>query len=368
MCRAGHSNNDRHTLRRNVAARRPLRSPSGEQFLAKRDIVAIGGSAGSLSALQQMVSELPATFPASVLVTRHLAPHQPSHFAEVLAESSALPISQALDGQPIERSHVYVSPPDRHLLLLNGAIRLGSGPRENMSRPSIDPMFRSAALAYGPRTVGVVLSGMLNDGASGLRAIKACGGTTIVQHPLDAQSDSMPLAALEATEIDRVSKASDLAATLVEVTALDADTGPEAPDTLALEVSIAAGARLGSDALHQLADPAPLTCPECMGVMSQVRGEQPLRFRCQIGHAHTAQSLAAQNDRVEEAMVIALRVMEERVALVTRMAQDARSNHRNAVAELYEARAGEYAGYAEVLRAAALASTRLGTSERDQER
>lgn len=335
--------------------------------MAKKDIIVIGGSAGSHSALRQIMADLPADFPASIFVATHMPSHAPGFLADVLASAGPLPVSRAVDGQPVERGRIYTAVPDRHLLLVDGIMRLGDGPRENMTRPAIDPLFRSAALAYGPRAVGVVLSGMLNDGASGLSAIKACGGTAVVQHPLDAPADEMPLAALEVVDADVVAPAADLGRRLSEIAASDAGQAVHCPDSVALEVEIAAGARLGADNLRKIADPSPLSCPDCHGVLSEVRDEQPLRFRCQIGHAYTADVLAGRTEEVGEAMRVALRIMEERVTLVTRMAQDARAGGRTAVAELYEARAVEYARYAGILREAAVESMRDSRSARQQE-
>ena len=326
--------------------------------MAKKDIIVIGGSAGSQSVLRQIMSGLPADLPASIFVATHVPSNSPGYLADILSSAGPLPVLRAVDGQPVERGKVYAAVPDRHLLLVDGIMQLGDGPRENMTRPAIDPLFRSAALAYGPRTIGVVLSGLLNDGASGLSAIKACGGTTVVQHPLDAHADEMPLAALEAVNVDRIAPASELARVLTEIVADDAGSAVAPPDSLAMEVEIAAGARLGSAALRQIADPSAISCPDCQGVLSEMKGEGPLRYRCQIGHAMTAEILAARSDDVAHAMRVALRIMEERVTLVARMAQDARANGRMAVAELYEARAAEYGRYAGVLREAALASLR----------
>jgi len=234
-------------------------------------------------------------------------------------------------------------------------------------RPSIDPLFRSAALAYGSRVVGVVLTGMLNDGAAGLAAIKAVGGTAVVQHPLDAEADQMPLAALEATEVDHVMPINGLAPLLVELAARDAGPTLPAPVGLLLEVEIAAGARLGSENLRHFATPSALTCPDCHGVLSEVEGSRPLRFRCQIGHAYTAEVYASRTQEVDEAVRVALRVMEERVTLVQRMAVDARQTGRTAVAELYEERAEEYGRYATTLREAALTSLRQASARKVQD-
>lgn len=332
--------------------------------MAKKDIVVIGGSAGSHAVLQQIVADLPADLPASIFVATHLPAGGSSLLPEVLARAGGMRVLRAVDGQPIERGCIYVAVPDHHLLVIDGTMRLGSGPRENMTRPAIDPLFRSAALSYGPRTVGIVLSGLLNDGASGLTAIKACGGTAVVQHPLDAHSDQMPLAALEAVEADHVASASGLGQAIAQIVGEDAGDELQCPPHLPLEVQIASGVRLGAETLVQLADPSALTCPDCQGVLSEVRDEQPLRYRCQIGHAVTAEILESRAEAVHEALTIALRIMEERVTLVTRMAADARRTHRSTVAELYEARSEEYGRYAAVLRDAATASLRDSQSAR----
>jgi len=322
--------------------------------MARKDIVTIGGSLGSGAVLRRLLRELPADFPAAVFVTTHMPGTSSGHLAEVLAGHSTLPVGQATDGQAIEQGHVYVAAPNRHLLVAGGTLLLGTGPRENMARPAIDALFRSAALSFGPRVVGLVLSGLLNDGASGLRAIKAMGGTAMVQHPLDAQADDMPTAALLTVEADHVARADQLAGLLREVVREEAGPVIPASPDLRLEVSIAAGQRLGSERLRSLGEPVALTCPHCQGVMSEVKDGRPLRFRCQTGHAFTAESMIASAESgVGEALGLAMRMMEERVELVSRMARDARDSGRSAVAQLYEARAAEYAGHAATLRRAA---------------
>jgi two-component system, chemotaxis family, protein-glutamate methylesterase/glutaminase len=324
--------------------------------MAKQDIVVIGGSAGSSRVLKTLLQELPADFGGTLFITTHMSAQHPSYLASMLAANARIPVLNPEDGQPIEPGRAYIATPDKHLLLMESTIRLGRGPRENMSRPAIDPMFRSAALSFGPRVVGVQLSGMLNDGVSGLCAIRDVGGTIVVQHPLDAQRPDMPRAALEAVDADHVVAAAGLAELLTGLVKIDAGPALPIPESLAFEVDVAAGARLGSANLRQFAEPAALTCPDCDGVLSEVRGQQPLRYRCQIGHAYTAEQLAAKHERVDEALRIAMRVMEERLELVERMARDARATGRIAVAELYESRATEYRRYAQTLRDATLSA------------
>ena len=327
------------------------------------DVIAIGGSAGSHAVLKQVLHELTPELPATVLISTHVPAHGSSRLAEVLQATSSIPVTQAVDGQPVEYGHVYIAAPDRHLLMIDGVLRLGVGPRENMVRPSIDPLFRSAALSCGSSVIGVVLSGMLNDGAAGLNAIKSVGGTTIVQHPLDAEADDMPLAALNATDVDHVVQGAYLAGLLGELAGSVAPPRRAPTEELRLEVEIAAGGHVGSDTLMRFARPSTLTCPDCHGVLSEVQGSRPLRYRCQIGHAYTAEAVASHTHEVDEAVRVALRVMEERVTLVERMALDARQTGRSAVAELYEMRALEYRRYAVTLREAALMSLRRVRSD-----
>jgi two-component system chemotaxis response regulator CheB len=327
----------------------------GEGAMAKRDIIIIGGSMGSTGPIKTLLKALPADLPASVFVCTHLPVRGEVYLVPVLQKVSALPVVMVEDEMPVEAGKVYVAAADRHLLLIEGLIRLGSGPRENMVRPSIDPLMRSAALTYGPRVVGVIMSGMLNDGASGLWAVQQCGGLAVVQDPQDAEAPDMPLAAIEATTVDHFATAEALGPLLAELAKSTAGAGRPPMPQLRMEVEIAAGARLGSDRLREIADPVALTCPNCAGVLSEMKEGQPLRFRCQTGHAVTAQTMfETQHNGLEEALRVAMRVMEERTELVGRMGKDARRLGRSSVAELYEGRALEYGGYADILRKAVL--------------
>jgi len=323
--------------------------------MSNRDIIAIGGSAGATAPLKAILSRLSADLPASVFIVLHVPARGLGMLSTVAASAGKLPVHEAVDGMPIERGHVYLGAPDHHLLIEDGRVRLGRGPRENMARPAIDPLFRSAALSYGPRVIGVVLSGLLSDGASGLNAIKRCGGMALVQDPSDALSDEMPRRALETTIVDLCVPAARLGDVLSDMALETAGAVLPIPPDLRLEVAIAAGERSDSERIAQIADPTPLTCPSCGGVMSKLKTGQPLRFRCQVGHAYTADVLAKEQEgRVDEAMRVALRIIEERAELVHRMAEEGRQSGRRAVAEMYDSRAAEYRGYAENLRKAVL--------------
>jgi two-component system, chemotaxis family, protein-glutamate methylesterase/glutaminase len=277
--------------------------------------------------------------------------------ATVASAAGRLPVHPATDGMPITPGNVYLGVPDHHLIVAGGHIRLGRGPRENMARPAIDPLFRSAAASYGSRVIGVVLSGFLNDGASGLEAIKRCGGVAVVQDPADAIADEMPRSALNAVTVDLSVPSARIGDVLSDLAREPAGPNVPIPPEIRLEVDIAAGERVDSEVLRRIADPAALTCPNCSGVLSAIRGAKPLRFRCQVGHGMTAEILAKeQENAVDEALRVALRVIEERAELVARLADDARNSGRRAVAEMYDERAIEYRGYADTIRRAVLLS------------
>jgi len=322
-----------------------------------RDIIVIGGSSGSAAPLKQILSRLPADLPAAVFVVVHIPAQGAGILATLARAAGPLPVVQAESGMIIRNGQVYLAAPDHHLLVFESHIMLGRGPRENMVRPAIDPLFRSAALQYGPRVIGVVLSGLLSDGAAGLNAVKRCGGVALVQDPSDAIADEMPLRALETTTVDLCVPAARLGDVLSDLARETAGAVLPVPPEIRLEVEIAAGDRIGSDKLTGIAEPAPLTCPSCGGVLSMVKIGHPLRFRCQVGHAYTADALAREQEgRVDEAMRIALRIIEERAELVHRMAENGRQSGRVAVARMYEVRAAEYREYADMIRRVMLQS------------
>ncbi|MBB4381752.1 two-component system chemotaxis response regulator CheB [Bradyrhizobium sp. CIR48] len=325
--------------------------------MGNRDIIVIGGSAGATQPLKQILSRLPADLPAAIFIVLHIPAQGIGILSTVASSAGPLPVRQAENGMKIEPGRIYLAAPDHHLLLAEDRVMLGRGPRENMVRPAIDALFRSAALHHGPRVIGVLLSGLLSDGAAGLNAIKRCGGMTVVQDPSDAISDEMPLRAMEATTVDLCVPGAGMGDVLSELAREQAGAVLPIPPEIRLEVQIAAGERIGSDNLVAMADPVALTCPACGGVLSEVTEARPMRFRCQVGHAYTADALAKEQEgRVDEALRVALRIIEERAELVHRMASDGRRSGRAAVAEMYEARAAEYREYADMIRRVVLKS------------
>ena len=323
--------------------------------MSTHDIIAIGGSTGALNALKRIFTDLPADLPAAVFVVMHIASDSGHMLADILDAAGPTAVKMAAEGDIIENGRAYVAPAGRHLLVDNGKIRLGHGPRENMVRPAVDPLFRSAALSYGPRVIGVILSGMLDDGAAGLAAVKRCGGLAIVQDPADAQADDMPLNALDACAVDYRAPASKLAQMLVKLTNEQAPPPLPVPGDLALEVQIAAGWPSTTEMIAEIANPVALSCPTCSGVLSEIAEPSRLRFRCQIGHAYTADALDKEQEAaVAEAVGVALRILEERHTLLVKMAADAKRRGHNRSVQQFEERAADYRRQADTIRKAAI--------------
>lgn len=318
--------------------------------------IAIGGSAGAIPVLKRLIGQLPPDLEAPVFVAVHVGAEGRNILADILDASGPCLVRTAEEGARVAPGTVHVAPADHHLLVLDGTIRLGRGPRENMARPAIDPLFRSLAASYGPGAIGLILTGYLNDGVSGLVAIKERGGTAIVQNPSDAEVPDMPLSALADVEVDYRSPASDLADLLARLAATPIAAtlaGPVDP-ALRLEIDIALGRPCTTESLETIADPVALSCPACSGVLSQIHGH-PLRFRCQVGHAYSAQSLSVEQEgALDEALRVALRIVEERVTLLNRMAADALAAGRRHTHDQFRNKAGELRSQAEILRKAAL--------------
>jgi two-component system chemotaxis response regulator CheB len=325
--------------------------------MSNRDIIVIGGSAGATAPLKQILARLQPDLQAAIFIVLHIPAQGIGILATVASSAGKLPVHQAEHGMPFEHGHVYLAAPDHHLMLTKDRVLLGRGPRENMSRPAIDPLFRSAALHYGPRVIGVVLSGLLSDGAAGLHTIKRCGGMAVVQDPLEAIAPEMPQRALEVATTDLCVPAARLGDVLSELVRESPGAAVPVPADIRLEVEIAAGERIGAESLSGIANPSALTCPSCGGVLSEVKEAHPMRFRCQVGHAYTVDALAKQQEgQVDEALRVALRIIEERAELVHRMAREGRRSGRPAVAEIYELRAAEYREYADMIRRVVLQS------------
>ena len=322
-----------------------------------RNIIVIGGSAGALEVLATIVSQLPRDLPAAVFVVIHLPPTHESKLPAILSRAGRLPAIEPVDGQKLECGQIYVAPPDRHLIIEDSHVSVIHGPRENRSRPAIDPLFRSAALAFGPRVIGVVLSGSLDDGTAGLRAIKKSGGIAIVQDPAEALYSTMPQSAVANNSIDYVLDAREIAPVLrslvrEEITAEGARTAVK--DDLRDEVEVI-GHNLDSEQMienvERMGTLSMFTCPECHGTLWELKDGELSRYRCHVGHAFSVESLdAEQAEKLEAALWSALRALEERVALARQLAKRARERKAEYVANGFDRRADETSQHAETIR------------------
>jgi two-component system chemotaxis response regulator CheB len=319
--------------------------------MANRDIVAIGTSAGGVQALRFLAERFPPDFPASVLVTIHLSSQFRSVLDEVLARAGALPATFATDGEVFRKGRIYIAPPDRHLLLDGDRLRLGAGPRENSVRPAIDPMLRSVAVCCGGRAIGVVLTGTMGDGASGLWAINRCGGMSIVQDPDDAAFSDMPQNALNLTSPDHVARLADIPALLNGLVLQPAGPSFEAPERIRYEVEIARTGRSSMEELDRIGKRSFFACPDCHGVMWEIEEGGLVRYRCHVGHTYSADVMAiALDENLRRALASALRALEERVKLAQNLHKQAVQNGHKLVAENWAERARDYESEMHVVR------------------
>jgi two-component system chemotaxis response regulator CheB len=286
-----------------------------------RNIVVIGGSAGSIQPLQTLVSGLPARLQAAVFVVVHVSRQSPSGIASLLNRASVLPVRDAIEGAPIVPGTISVGVSDHHLCLEPEVMRVVKGPLQNRARPSIDVLFRSAAHACGPRVVGVVLSGVLDDGSAGLFAIKQHGGLAIVQDPSDARFADMPDSALRSTRVDHCVAADAMPELIARAVREEPPVITHAKDdALAFEVAVDRGER-GLE-LAQFADPSSFICPDCDGVLWRMRGSETPQYRCRVGHGYSSASLASgQREHTERALWAAVRSLEESAVLARELSR-----------------------------------------------
>jgi two-component system, chemotaxis family, protein-glutamate methylesterase/glutaminase len=315
--------------------------------MARPELIVIGASAGGLRPLQTIVRSLPAEFPVCVLAVMHVSSE--STLAHILSRGAHVSVKEGETGDPIKPGRFYVAPPDQHMLVRDGVIELNRGPRENRARPAIDPLFRSAAVAYQERVIGVVLTGFLEDGAAGLLAIKRAGGVAVVQDPQDAEFPAMPNSALARVSVDYCTTLRELPELLAFLAAADrsehvrhavpqsaaqetTDAGepkPRWPLEPALELGMLEKPVSHETLTSELGPPVAMACPECGGPLWEVHDEHVRRYRCLMGHGLTASmALVGQERVVEHSLWVAARALEERASLLAIMAADERAAGR----------------------------------------
>jgi two-component system, chemotaxis family, protein-glutamate methylesterase/glutaminase len=319
--------------------------------MPKRNIFVIGSSAGGVEALQKLCGGLPADFPGVIVIAQHLSPSTRSVLPDLLARASRLPVRSPDDGEALQMGHIYVGAPDQHILLRPGRILTRRGPHENRSRPAVNALFRSAAIAYGAQVVGIVLTGLLDDGTDGLIAIGAAGGLSIAQDPADAEWPSMPRNAIQKDHVKIVARLDAMPQMLSRV-AME-ETGPSIPlpQEYLVEDRIAAQEFAVMDSkLTTPGTASNLSCPDCGGVLNQIETEDALRYRCQVGHAFTPLGLAvAQSEELERALGIAVRTHRDRARLFEQMQERAKDRGFHSIVNRWALASEEAAQLAAIL-------------------
>lgn len=321
--------------------------------MAGHDIIVVGASAGGVEALTTLVRELPADLPAAVFIVLHIPAQSPSVLPSILNRAGPLISAHPADNTRIEHGRIYVAPPDHHLLVEEGRVRIVRGPKENRHRPAVDPLFRSAARVYGPRVVGVILTGSLDDGTAGLQAIKTRGGIAVAQDPEEALYPSMPRSAVENVAVDYCLPLSEIVPTLVRLASEEtaAEAGFPVPRGMELESRIVG---MDMDALQgeeRPGTPSVFSCPECNGVLYEMHDGHLTRFRCRVGHAFSAETmLAEQAEALETALWMALNTLEESASLSRRMMESSRERGHTMIAQRFADKVREAEQRSEVIR------------------
>jgi two-component system chemotaxis response regulator CheB len=329
--------------------RRPVRAPAR--------LVVLGASAGGVPALTAVVERLRPDLNAAVLVVLHVPPNGRSVLPEILERASGMPAAHPRDREPIIAGHIYVAPPDRHLVVHDSILRVTRGAWENGYRPSIDALFRSAATWYGRRVIGVVLSGALDDGAAGLASVYAEGGVAIVQDPTDAAVRDMPDHALGSVPTANVLPAKEIAAAVNDATGAARRDEPEVgahPRTVEAhtDIDLAAAQGIPVEIEEVAGDAAGLVCPDCGGSMFDI-GPDGARYRCRVGHGWTADALSdAHGRQLEQALWAAVRILEENQAVQRRLVERATASGRPQMVHRMQARQEQRDRLASMLRAA----------------
>jgi two-component system, chemotaxis family, protein-glutamate methylesterase/glutaminase len=317
-----------------------------------KKIVLLGGSAGAIEATSTILRAIPPDIPAAFFVVVHLNPTVPSLLAGILARRIQLRVADAFDNTVIEAGTVYVAPPDRHLTIFEDRVRLGRGPRENGFRPAVDPLFRSAAASIGEGVIGVVLTGNLDDGTTGLIAIKQAGGIAIVQDPAEALYPSMPASAIQEATVDYVLPINAIGDRIVALVNESRVQSISIARDITPDIAIGGDVPL-SHSERENGHPANLGCPDCGGTLWELKEGELTRYRCRVGHAFSDEALlAAQNESLETALWTAFRALEELHEQAKRIADRMARRGHKVVADRFVKQAEDARRRSAIVRAA----------------
>lgn len=328
----------------------------------KQRIIVIGASAGGFEAFKKIVSGLPPDFNASIFIVWHMSPDIRGILPRVLNKENSIETAHALNNEEIKPNRIYVAPPDHHMLIEHGKVLITHGPKENRFRPAVDPLFRSAAYAYGNRVIGIILTGALDDGTAGLWAVKHYGGIAIVQDPHDAEVSSMPENALREVQVDYCVPVAELSQLLVRLSkeSLPENVPVMKDEQTKKEIEIAADENALKLGILKYGKLSPFTCPECHGVLTRLQNGGIIRYRCHTGHAYSIDTLMASiTEKVEDSLYNAIRAMDESIMLLNHMGDHYAEANQPQLASLYFKKAKEAQERSKLVRQAALSHEQL---------
>ncbi|MEX0686437.1 MAG: chemotaxis protein CheB [Balneolales bacterium] len=340
--------------------------------MARRDIVVIGASAGGVDILIELAKSLPEDFAATLFIVLHIPPYSPSRMPELLSKAGPLTAIHPKDGEVVKKGMIYIAPPDHHLLCEGDHVIISKGPKENRFRPSVDALFRSSAYTYGPRVVGVVLTGALNDGTSGLWSVKRMGGVAIVQDPDDAPFPHMPANVLEYVEPDHLVPASEIAALLTRLTSEPSPKKPKIPknelERLEMEVLISIKDNAFEMGIMNMGELTPYTCPDCHGAFVGLKEGKTIRYRCHTGHAFTISALMAGiSANINDQLWQAMRGLEESAMLLRQMGEYFEKNGLKDTAELFYKKSQRTSSQAQIVHDSAYENENISEDIRRQD-
>jgi two-component system, chemotaxis family, protein-glutamate methylesterase/glutaminase len=326
-------------------------------IMATRSVIVIGASAGGVEALTRLCGLFPKNLAAVVIIALHITPNATSRLPQILSRVSQIPVRHARNGDPIQNGQILVAPPNHHVYINNHTIKLSTGPRVNGARPAIDVLFQSAAYTFGPGVIGVLLSGMLDDGTDGLLEISRAGGVALVQDPDEAAFASMPQNAIQKVAVDAVLPIDQLAEKIIAFTGEQvSDIQPAVGRVQMMERKDPPYEELIEDRrlFETDADENPrslLICPDCGGVLWELKKNGLSHYRCQIGHAYSEESLVAlQSNQLENALWTAVRALEERSMLAKRLANRMQERKATRSAQQFQLAAREADRTGEIIR------------------
>ncbi|TSD62905.1 chemotaxis protein CheB [Inquilinus sp. KBS0705] len=324
-----------------------------------KNIIVVGASAGGIKAVSELINKLPADLPIAVFIVIHMSKYsQASVIVKTLGKLTSYKCLIAEDGAAVQAAHIYLAPADRHLLIKTGKAHLIYGPHENRWRPSIDVLFRSAAAAYGSSVIGVILSGLLDDGTSGMSAIKRSGGICIVQEPSEAEYNDMPLNVIHNVAVDHQVLVQDMGYIIADIVSKPQAHQP-IPDDVKIEADITERLVSNINDLKQLGHHSDFTCPDCGGSLWEIGSNGHKRYRCHTGHVYTAAALLQkQGEEMEESIWISIRMLEERRNLLMNMS--ATSKGSPGLISDYERRSDELSVHIERLKSLLISIVKTG--------